>query len=550
MNEETATEPSIAVPFVRESWAENLAAGFMRSSELYPDRPAVQVGGQTFSYSDVRAKALQIASMIGPAISAQHSGLCAVLAYRSITAFTGTLASLVAGGGYVPLNPTFPIERTLLMLARSRCPVLIVDAAAQHQLDRILELEAPSPLLVILPDTHDTSPFASRWARHRFVGAAELQCQPSNKWENTRVADDSIAYLLFTSGSTGVPKGVKVAHRNVLSFVNAAVSRYAITEHDRFSQTFDMTFDLSAFDMFVAWERGACVCCPSRKTLINPAAFIRESELTVWFSVPSIALMMKQLGSLKPNVFPRLRWSLFCGEPLPTEIAQLWASAAPNSLVENLYGPTEVTIACTAYRWDPAASPRECERDLAPIGWPLPGMATLVADDHLRELAPGEEGELLMSGPQVALGYWQDAERTAAAFVIPPGKNALYYRTGDRVRRPGGDGPLTFLGRVDHQIKVHGHRVELGEIEALIRREARVDAAVAIGWPLTPSGAAGIEAFIADSSLDTDRVHRALKALLPIYAVPRAIHCIQRWPLNSNGKIDRKMLCEYLKGQL
>jgi amino acid adenylation domain-containing protein len=548
MNEETSPVPPVNLRFMRQSSARNLASGFVRSSELYPDRPAVEVGGEIFSYRDVRARALRIASVIAPVIARHDPGLCAVLGYRSITAFTGTLAGLLAGGGYVPLNPTFPIERTCLMLERSRCRVIVVDGAAQHQLDRLLD--SSSSLLIVLPDAPEVEHLAARWPRHRFVGAAELQSQVLREWENRPVTADSIAYLLFTSGSTGVPKGVKVAHRNVASFVDSAVSRYGITERDRFSQTFDMTFDLSAFDMFVAWERGACVCCPSKKTLINPAAFIRESGLTVWFSVPSIALMMRQLGSLKPGAFPGLRWSLFCGEPLPGAIAQRWASAAPNSIVENLYGPTEVTIACTAYRWDPRTSPGECERDLTPLGFPLPNLKTLVVDPNLGELKPGEEGELLMSGPQVALGYWEDDEKTSSSFVIPPGHDRIYYRTGDRVRRPIGDRPLTFLGRVDHQIKVQGHRVELGEVEALLRREARIDTAVAIGWPPTPSGAAGIEAFVAGATVDTEAVVRALKAILPSYAVPRAIHCLERWPLNSNGKIDRKMLSEYLKGQV
>jgi non-ribosomal peptide synthetase component F len=250
-----------------------------------------------------------------------------------------------------------------------------------------------------------------------------------------------------------------VTHRNVVHFVRTAVERYQIEASDRFSQTFDLTFDLSAFDMFVAWERGACVCCPSRKALLNPAQFIRDSRLTVWFSVPSIALMMKQLGALKPAVFPCLRWSLFCGEPLPADLAAAWAAAAPQSTLENLYGPTEVTIACTAYRWQGSQSASECEHNIVPIGYPLPGMRTMVADYEQREVRPGQEGELLLAGPQVSLGYWRDPEKTAERFVVPPGRESAYYRTGDRVCQPIPDGPLQFRGRLDDQIKVQGYRV-------------------------------------------------------------------------------------------
>jgi acyl-coenzyme A synthetase/AMP-(fatty) acid ligase len=259
---------------------------------------------------------------------------------------------------------------------------------------------------------------------------------------------------------------------------------------------------------------------------------------------------MSRLGALKPRVFPALRWSLFCGEPLTREMAETWSAAAPTSTVENLYGPTETTIACTAYRWDPQSSPSECDRGIVPIGHPLPRMCTLIADQGLREVAPGETGELLLSGPQVSLGYWEDCDLTAARFVIPPGKTELHYRTGDRVRRPFNDGPITFLGRSDNQIKVQGYRVELEEVEAWLRQVAKAKVAVAVAWPITPSGPGGIEAFISESPMMTEEIIRGLKSILPRYALPRRIHRLDNWPLNSNGKIDRAKLISYLEETL
>jgi amino acid adenylation domain-containing protein len=432
------------------------------------------------------------------------------------------------------------------MLMRAGCKSIIVDSRSEPQLDQVLQ-GIDYELLVVLPEQPDVSHLAKRWPTHTFRGAKDLELPKA--WAGSLVSEDSIAYLLFTSGSTGIPKGVIVAHRNVTHFVDAMVSRYGITEQDRFSQTFDMTFDLSAFDMFVAWERGACVCCPSQKTLINPGQFIQDSRLTVWFSVPSVGVLMKRLGMLKPGQYPTLRWSLFCGEPLPVEIAEAWAQAAPNSVVESLYGPTELTIACALYRWNPHTSPAECERGLVPIGYPYPGMEALLIDENGGEAASGQEGELLMTGPQVSLGYWRDPEKTAAAFIVPPGKKQTYYRTGDRVRHATGDGPMVYLGRVDHQIKVQGHRVELGEVEALLQKEAGVEIAVAVGWPLTASGSRAIEAFLVCRQVDTDSLREKLKTKLPIYAVPRKIHVIDAWPLNANGKIDRRELLKYLEGK-
>jgi len=139
---------------------------------------------------------------------------------------------------------------------------------------------------------------------------------------------------------------------------------------------------------------------------------------------------------LKPGHYPQLRVSLFCGEPLPVSSVQAWSYAAPNSIVENLYGPTELTIACTLYRWDAQRSAAESEMGIVPIGYPYPGMKYLVVDEELGEVPPGEHGELLMSGPQMSLGYWKDAKKTADAFITVPGRTDVYYRTGDRVRRP------------------------------------------------------------------------------------------------------------------
>jgi acyl-CoA synthetase (AMP-forming)/AMP-acid ligase II len=256
---------------------------------------------------------------------------------------------------------------------------------------------------------------------------------------------------------------------------------------------------------------------------------------------------MKKLGLLKPDNYPTLRWSLFCGEPLPVEVARAWADAAPRSVVENLYGPTELTIACTAYRWNPETSPKEAEQAIVPIGDPLRGMDVLVAGDTLEEVGPGDDGELLLAGPQVTLGYWHDPELTAKSFVTPPGCEVVYYRTGDRVRRPVGDEPLVYLGRIDHQIKIRGHRIELGEIEAAVREESGVDAVIAVGWPKSETGADGIAVFLGNAGVNIPDLKQKLERRLPPYMIPRIFHAIEELPLNANGKFDRNALLGMLE---
>jgi amino acid adenylation domain-containing protein len=518
--------------------------GFLRCAAALPDRPALEVEGRTLTFAALRDRAAAVAATLQRAAPGDEPPLTAVFAYRSETAFAGVLGALLRGNGYVPLHPGFPVERTRTMLERSECGAVIVDATAAAQLDELLR-GVERPLVLILPEHDDVAELAARWPAHTVLGAGDLAA-PAD-WTPPEVDAGGIAYLLFTSGSTGIPKGVMVAHRNASAFIDVMVERYAVTAEDRFSQTFDMTFDLSVFDMFVAWERGACVCCPPEKALMTPGRFIRDAAITIWFSVPSTAVFMKKLGMLKPDSYPSLRFSLFCGEPLPAETARAWAAAAPGSIVENLYGPTELTIACTLYRWDPERSPAEAALGVVPIGAPYPGMSAIVVDEELREVAPGEDGELLLTGPQVTLGYWRDPEKTAAAFVVPPGHEAIHYRTGDRVRRPRGDGPLTYRGRVDHQIKVLGHRVELGEVEAAIRDSAGADGVVAVGWPPTPAGAGGVVAFIGELDHDVAAILDDLRRRLPAYMVPRELRLLPELPLNANGKFDRKALIRILE---
>jgi amino acid adenylation domain-containing protein len=516
-----------------------LWTGFMRSAERFPERPAVIVQGTSLSYRQLREAAIRIAASIQAHQESSWTPLTAVFAHRSATAFAGVLGSLLAGNGYVPLNRTFPVTRTRLMFERSECRSMIVDAESLPQLDALLDGDKRQ-LLVIAPDLGNPRGYRERWPQHIFVGFADLKGDAA--WREPTQSWNAIAYLLFTSGSTGAPKGVMVAHRNVTSFIDYVADRLKFTERDIVSQMFDLTFDLSAFDMFVSWERGACVCCPSPKTLINPGQFIRGHGLTVWFSVPSAVSLMKQLGLLKPGAFPSLRLSLFCGEPLPVSCADAWLRAAPNSILENLYGPTELTIACTSYRWQPERSPGASEQGIVPIGFPHRGMNILVTDETLNEVNPGAEGELLMNGPQMSLGYWKDSERTSSAFVVPPGKKEIFYRTGDRVRRPAGDGPLTHLGRMDSQVKILGHRVELGEVEAVVRQTSGRDGVVAIGWPATQSGYGGVEVFIEGRSVDVNRLRSAIASRCPDYMVPRRWHVLNRLPRNVNGKFDRKAL--------
>jgi non-ribosomal peptide synthetase component F len=275
-----------------------LWAGFLESSARFPNRGAIEIAGHEVSYQRLAQRAKRLAATLQEA--AGHGGvvpLTGIFAYRSETAYAGVLGALMAGHGYVPLNRTFPVDRTRSMLQRSMCRSVVVDQGSEPQLSAILP-GIDEPMVVLLPDRSDVPDLAIKFPGHRILGANDFLA--ADDWHATDVSGNSIAYLLFTSGSTGQPKGVMVSHSNVLHYVDYVTERYQFTSRDRFSQLFDLTFDLSAHDMFAAWETGACVCCPSQRQSIKPGAFINEARLTAWFSVPSTAMFMRRLGSSSP----------------------------------------------------------------------------------------------------------------------------------------------------------------------------------------------------------------------------------------------------------
>ena len=514
----------------------------VRGNPSGADRPS---GGKPpCAYGELFEIASSYAAALENHAVANEPKRTAILASRSRTAFAGVVATLLRGFGYVPLNPKYPPERTELMLRQAGCRAVVVDKESSRQIDKVLEMIGHE-LVVLMPDLEDVADLAKRFPQHTIIGANELERGISY---SPRIAPpDSTAYIMFTSGSTGLPKGVMVSHANLLPLLDFFAERYDMRPDDRMSVVSPLTFDPSAFQLFLPWERGACACCPSEKALLNPGKFINEHRLTIWNCVPVMVHFMKRLGALKKGSYPTLRLSIFAGEPLLEDVVKSWSDAAPRSEIENLYGPTELTINCTYYRWDPEKSPAECDRGIVPIGYPNPGMTVLVCDEHLNEVPGGEIGELLMAGPQVTLGYLEDPEKTGKAFLVPPGKKQLYYRTGDLVRSPLADGPLHYIGRTDSQLKILGQRVELGEIEAVLRKDSGTEEVVAVGWPLTAGGASGIEVFMERQEIDLLELKKKIAARLPEHMVPKRFHLVPKLPLNENGKYDRSALHKMLE---
>jgi amino acid adenylation domain-containing protein len=523
----------------------SLITGFFRSLRASPGSTALELGDQSLSYEQLWTYGGKITACLNDTLDPSEK-VVAVLANRSVGAYGGILGVLGSGRGYVPLNAKFPLERTLVMLSASGCKTLVVGQECAATLESLLprlDKYLDKPLTLILPDS-GWEPDRQLSSPHRVISAGQLVKIADPR--DPAVAGGDTAYLLFTSGSTGVPKGVAVSQSNVVAYMEYAAKRFGMHAGDRCSQNFDLTFDLSVHDLFTCWDAGATLC-PYEEQTLTPATLVDEKQLTCWFSVPSVAMFASKLGILEPGAFPTLRWSLFCGEALSASLAEAWQQAANNSILENLYGPTEATIAITYYRWNSATSPAECVRGLVPIGWPFDGQQVCAVDEDLAPVALGESGELCLGGSQVTRGYLNDPEKTAKSFVhLKHTGDQVWYRTGDLVRQDE-RGCLFYLGRRDFQVKVNGYRVELQEIDLVLREAARTELAVAIPWPLSDGSASGIVGVLSGSDPARDQqIIAACETRLPRYMVPNRIYHFSQIPLNVNGKIDRGKITEML----
>jgi amino acid adenylation domain-containing protein len=364
------------------------------------------------------------------------------------------------------------------------------------------------------------------------------------EYENT--ARD-IAHILFTSGSTGVPKGVVITHRNVIAFVEWARSYFDIAPDDRISGHTALHFDLSMFDIYGTLSAGAELhMVPPALNLLphKLAEFIRSTELTQWFSVPSVLNFMAKHGVVTQNDFPALKRLLWCGEVLPTPTLIHFMQRLPHVRFTNLYGPTEATIASSYY------TVPECPRsELAPIpiGTACAGEELLVLDSGLNAVPPGEIGDLYIRGAGLSPGYWKDPEKTAASFLpYPDAANSedRIYKTGDLARR-GEDGLLYFVGRADTQIKSRGYRIELGEVEAAFHSLECLEECAVVAVPTDGfEGHVICCAYVPRPDLTVSAAYLRLQVsrLLPGYALPLHWLALDRLPKNANGKIDRPRL--------
>ncbi|MFC5057159.1 amino acid adenylation domain-containing protein [Saccharothrix xinjiangensis] len=517
--------------FAPELGGRTLYEWFEGSVRRFPDRPALEVRGEAVTYGQLHREVVSLADRLLREHGAPPKRL-ALLAARSRVAFTGYLAALRLGATVTPLNPAYPADRNRMVCELAGVDLVVVDESGAAQRDAELDALVPTVVQLTEADITDT-------------GVDEADLPPY------AVSPDDVAYVLFTSGSTGRPKGVPVRHRNLSPYVAHNIERYRVEPGCRMSHTFDLTFDPSVFDLFVTWGGGATLVAPQRNELLTPVDYLVNHGITHWFSVPSVVSVSAELGNLPTGLVSGLRHSVFIGEQLTSRQAAAWHAVAPDAVIENVYGPTELTVACTEHRLprDRAEWP-ETSNDTVPIGPVYDFLDWVVLDEDGR---PAQEGELCVRGAQRFDGYLDPGDN-AGRFLAFDGERAEpydgdgpltpghYYRTGDRVRLERGE--WVHLGRLDNQVKVRGYRIELGEVEAAMRKHPDVSQAVVIAHRRGDD--TELVGFHTGSPVEPTAFLLWLRKKIPVHMVPRRYVHLDALPLNANGKADRGRLRELL----
>ncbi len=508
-----------------------------------PEIQAIRYKGSFLTYRDLNYDALLIASFLLK--QGAENKTIGILGERNITSLTGVLGSIYAGCSYTPLNTNYPQDKVSKIIKEAEIRYIICQYKDLSKYHKIFKENN----VVILMPSDETILVDKNLIFKEQIKKIQPLSHPKNVCEETN------AYILYTSGTTGNPKGVQVSHANLISFLSNMTGIYELPRGFRASQTFDLSFDLSVCDLFFTWTNAGTLCLLSEEDRLLPSDYINREEIYFWYSVPTLASIMNKFGSLKDGVFPTLKYSLFCGEPFPLELAKKWSRSACNSTVENLYGPSEATIHLTRRILNKQDFKKKFYNGIMPIGRPFADHFVKIVNKDFQLVKNGEVGQLVLSGPQITKGYLKDKIKTKKSFVRLDWdlNNHTWYLTGD-LGFFNSDGDLEFFGRNDSQIKLAGRRVELGEIEYALRKYPQLEDIIILPDRNKKKEIIGVVGFtmspINDDTIDLIRSDST--RLIESIFFPRRIITISKFPTSDSGKISRKkLLAKYFKeGQL
>src|SRR5574341_370106 len=498
---------------------------FEERARTHPDAIAAVYGHRRLTYGELNARANRLARAL-LARGVTREGVVGVVTERNLDWMTGVLAIFKAGGAYLPIEPHFPAERIARTLSRAGCRLVLTEPDGTAMLDGALES---------LPDVETL-----------FVEAARHEGHPDGDLA-IPVTPDQLAYIYFTSGSTGEPKGAMCEHAGLLNHLFAKIDDLQIGEGDVVAQTAPQCFDISLWQLISALLVGGRTLIVEQETILDAKRFIDrivEAKVAVMQVVPSYLEILLSCLAQRPRELKDLRCVSATGEALKKELVQRWFAVQPGIKLVNAYGLTETSDDTNHEVMD-----RVPDRDRVPLGRPINNVSVYVVDEHLAPVPLGAPGEIVFSGVCVGRGYINDPERTARAFLADP------HRAGQRLYRSGDygrwlpEGKLEFLGRRDTQVKISGFRIEIGEIENRLLRlpGVREGAVVVTERPEKPKQLVAF--YSADQPLDATEIRDQLGASLPAYMVPSTFHWRQTLPVTGNGKTDKKALTA-LAGEL
>jgi non-ribosomal peptide synthetase-like protein len=487
-----------------------LHAFFEHQAALRPDHPAVECKGETLTYRELDEAANWIAAALRTRC-VEPGTLVALYLKKSVRLFAAMLGILKAGGGYLPIDPGFPIGRVETILEDADVPLVISDG----DLGETLQPHISAQVLRL-----DDEFF-------------QQQQQSSPPIEPVIISPDDVCYVIYTSGTTGRPKGVIIEHRNVVNFIKALHAVYGLEQGDRIYQGFSIAFDASVEEIWAAFSLGGTLVVPSEeiaRSALDAAEFINSQDISYFSTVPSFLAMINA-------DLPTVRLLIVGGEPCAPQLVNRWAKSGRRLL--NTYGPTETTVVATAADCNPG--------EPVTIGTALPGYVAYVLDEQMRPVGPGESGELYIGGAGVARGYLNRPDLTAERFLhnLPEDARATgpVYRTFDFVRLAG-NGALQYLGRTDAQVKIRGFRIELPEIEAVLMEHPKIQAAAvsAVDMENFTELAAHVVSEHGLDEQDRQGILQMLRHRLPEYMVPKYLDLVSKLPITTSGKIDRNVL--------
>ncbi|MVO98626.1 non-ribosomal peptide synthetase [Paenibacillus lutrae] len=500
-----------------------------------PDAIAIRSGDLELTYQQLNMKSNRLAERLREE-GVEWGDPVGVLLDRGAHAIIAIIGILKAGGAYVPLDPNYPAERVLYVISHCGARVLITEEGLAETFAAPGEPHSSLQRILLMNESSDPH----KNSRYRYLNPDETG--QAVQEEGAQISPDQLMYIMYTSGSTGQPKGVMVTHRNAANYLLWSIKELEIKSQDRMLLVSSISFDISVFEIFGALLSGASLHLATNEMLLDVHQlypFLERHNITIWHSVPALMsqLLLNRAQSQHDlsGFFKGTRVVMLGGEAWSTKLYHEVRDAFGKARIMNMYGPTEATIWVTSY----TVEEEHALSEGIPIGRPVANNRMLILDRYGRLCDIGIEGDLYVSGMSVTKGYMKDEERTRQAFIASAGKDTMY-RTGDRAKYSA-DGFIQYMGRADNMLKVRGYRIEPGEIENLLLSldEIQEAAAVVQTWNETQRL---VCYYVSPQEIRHEELRARLRSKLPDYMIPALFIGMNQLPLTANGKVDRKTL--------